>query len=49
MLLTLLIGALLTGRLVDAVGAKYVLLAGTAILTIGLIGIWKADEHIHSA
>ncbi len=48
MLTALLIGAPLAGRLIDAAGAKYVLLIGTVVLTIGLVSIWKAHGHISS-
>jgi len=48
MLAALLIGAPLAGRFIDAAGVKYVLLFGTAILTAGLVSIWKAHESITS-
>ncbi len=48
MLVAIIVGAPLAGRLIDSVGVKYVLLFGTAVFTAGLAGIWKANDSIFS-
>ncbi len=47
MLIALLIGAVIAGRLIDIMGPKYILLFGTVIFTIGLLGLWKASGKLN--
>jgi EmrB/QacA subfamily drug resistance transporter len=43
LLVTLLIGAPMSGRMLDKIGSKPVLLFGTLLITMGLIGLWHVS------
>lgn len=44
MLAAILVGSLFAGWMLNKIGPKYILIIGSLMLTIGLIGIWKAGE-----
>jgi predicted MFS family arabinose efflux permease len=43
LLVTLLIGAPMSGRMLDKIGSKPVLLFGTLLITMGVIGLWHVS------